>query len=206
MRSQRLRAPQESSQDRDRSPKRDRAPTPIETSSFARSKRQSLSCPPVRPPLPPLPTQAALQVTAKPTQIPRTPGPARRKVRPSGRALRPAREPPSPLLSNLPSLPASSFNSPYPIPLDAPEVPIRRKGTLNPDQVEASRSPRRYDALDIDHVEVPQRSRLDARGIMTSQGKEEFVMKVIDLLRKRYEVTVEAVWSLPRDGLRQTAI
>ena len=41
---------------------------------------------------------------------------------------------------------------------------------------------------------------------MASQDKEEFVMKVIDLLRKRYEVTVEAVWSLPRDGLRQTAI
>ena len=207
MRSQRLRAPSEPRQERDRSPKRNRAPTPIQTSSFQdHSKRQSLSCPPVRPPLPHLPTQPAPQVSARPPPIPPTPVPARRKVRPSGRALSPAREPPSPLPSNLPSLPASSLPSPYPFPLEAPEPHMRRRGTLNPDQVEASRSPRRYEALDIDHVELPQRSRCDARGIMTQSSKEEFITKVIELLRKDYEVTVEAVWSLPRDGLRQTVI
>ena len=47
MRSQRLRAPSEPRQERDRSPKRNRAPTPIQTSSVQdHSKRQSLSCPP----------------------------------------------------------------------------------------------------------------------------------------------------------------
>ena len=127
MRSQRLRAPSEPRQERDRSPKRNRAPTPIQTSSVQdHSKRQSLSCPPVRPPLPPLPTQPAPQVSARPPPIPPTPVPARRKVRPSGRALSPAREPPSPLPSNLPSLPASSLPSPYPFPLEAPEPHMRR--------------------------------------------------------------------------------
>ena len=90
MRSQRLRAPSEPRQERDRSPKRNRAPTPIQTSSVQdHSKRQSLSCPPVRPPLPPLSTQPAPQVSARPPPIPPTPVPARRKVRPSGRALPP---------------------------------------------------------------------------------------------------------------------
>ena len=50
------------------------------------------------------------------------------------------------------------------------------------------------------------RSDQNAHGILTNTAKEEFISKVVGLLRKDYEVKVEAVWSRPGDNIRQAVV
>ena len=177
MRSQRLRVPANPGHERDRSPKRTRPLSPLDP-----DKRRSLSCPAGRPPRP----DPASPVDSFAVPSLRYSGRNRRTVHPS------------------------PYPSPYPDPLTAPQnsgdIPPRRQSTLNPDQVEPSRSPQRYEDLNLDHVDRAIRSNQNARGILTQTAKEEFVTKIINLLRKEYQVTVEAVWSRPGDDIRQTVI